>query len=137
MCTGKLSGKLDEMQGRVTLRWISIPPLVPPPDKMVQKKWFNKWSKKSSNPYFTLKQRRSYSIRCFFHSTHLTLISACLKDAKNKTKQNRLDDLKKHVCFRCKIEENNCYLCLKLSQGILKSIVQGGHVYFETEIEQY
>ena len=30
-----------------------------------------------------------------------------------------------------------CYLCLGLSQEILKSIVQSGHVYFETEIEQY
>ena len=26
---------------------------------------------------------------------------------------------------------------MKLCQGILKSIFQGGHVYFETEIEQY
>ena len=67
------------------------------------------------------------------------LISACSKDAKkinqNKTKQTR--QLKKHVCSRCEIKESNCYLCLGLSQEILKSIVQSGHVYFETEIEQY
>ena len=56
------------------------------------------------------------------------------KIKQNKTRQTR--QVKKHVCSRCMIEESNCYLCLKLSQGILKSIVQGGHVYFETEIEQ-
>ena len=85
---------------------------------------------------FYPKKRRSYSIRCFFYSTRRTLIFACLKDAKKKSKQNRLDN-SKNTSVRCKVEESYCYLCLKLSQGILKSIFQGGHVYFETEIEQY
>ena len=74
---------------------------------------------------FYPKKSRSYSIRCFFYSTRRTLISAWLKDAKkkNKTKQNRLDK-SKNTSVRCKIEESNCYLCLKLCQGILKSIFQ-------------
>ena len=90
---------------------------------------------------FYPKKSRSYSIKCFFYSTRRTLISAWLKDAKkNKTKQNKTKQTRqvtKNTSVLCKIEESNCYLCLKLCQGILKSIFQGGHVYFETEIEQY
>ena len=66
---------------------------------------------------------------------HLFLLARKIKKKQNETKQTR--QLKKHVCSRCKIEESNYHLCLRLSQGILKSIVLVGHVYFETEIEQY
>ena len=57
------------------------------------------------------------------------------KTKQNKTKQTR--QVTKNTSVLCKIEESNCYLCLNLCQGILKNIFQGGHVYFETEIEQY
>ena len=51
--------------------------------------------------------------------------------------QLNLDNLKKHACSGSKSEESNCYFCRWLGKGSLKSIVQSGHVYFKTEVEQY